>query len=111
MIEETVLNYLTSGLSVPVYMELPDDIKGDFVVMEKTGSGRNDRIDNSTFAIQSYSDSLYGAAQLNASVKKLMDEIDTLDSVCGVSLNSDYNYTDTTLKKYRYQAVYDIIHY
>ena len=24
------------------------------------------------------------------------------------SLNSDYNFTDTSTKKYRYQAVYDI---
>ena len=34
-----------------------------------------------------------------------------LDEVSKVSLNSDYNFTDAATKRYRYQAVFDIIHY
>ena len=34
-----------------------------------------------------------------------------LEQIVSVSLNSDYNYTDTTTKEYRYQAVFDIVHY
>ena len=31
--------------------------------------------------------------------------------VSSVELNSDYNFTDITEKRYRYQAVFDIVHY
>jgi hypothetical protein len=31
--------------------------------------------------------------------------------VLSVELNSNYNYTDTSTKEYRYQAVFDIRHY
>jgi len=34
-----------------------------------------------------------------------------LNEIGKVKLNSDYNFTDTVTKQYRYQAVYDISHY
>ena len=111
MIETTVLNYLTSALSVPCYMEMPEDLPASFVVIEKTGTSVTNKIEKATFAIQSYAQSLYGAASLNELVKAAMDAIIELDSVSRSELNSDYNYTDTALKAYRYQAVYVITHY
>lgn len=54
---------------------------------------------------------MYLAAELNEKVKSAMDEIVELDEVTRCELNSDYNYTDTSRKKYRYQAVFDITHY
>ena len=65
--------------------------------------------------IQSYENSMQKAAELNEEVKHWMldgmEGLITLNEVAQVQLNSDYNYTDTTTKEYRYQAVYDIIHY
>jgi hypothetical protein len=49
--------------------------------------------------------------QLNEAVKVAMADLITLDSVSGVSLNSDYNFTDSTTKEYRYQAVFLVTHY
>lgn len=116
MIELILLNYLKSVLSVPVFMEIPTNNQiSEFVRIEKTGSGRSDYINNATFAIQSYSDTLYGAATLNEEVKKyLLGDASTLGIVDSIdvsrcSLNSDYNYTDTTTKSYRYQAVFDLV--
>lgn len=115
MIELTVLNYLKTKLTIPVAMEKLTD--SEFVLIEKTGSGENNHIKNATFAIQSYSDSLYKAALVNENVKKAMLGDDTNAGIVAVndigscSLNSDYNYTDTTTKQYRYQAVFDIVHY
>lgn len=109
MIEVTILDYLKTKLSVPVVMEKTTD--KEFVLLEKTGSGRNDYINNSTFAIQSYSDSLYKAALLNEKVKEAMEDIIALNEVCSCELNTDYNFTDTQTKQYRYQAVFDIVHY
>ena len=70
------------------------------VTIEKTGSSETNHIKTSTFAIQSYGKSLYEAAELNEVVKEVMmdglDGLAGLDEIVSVSLNSDYNFTDTT---------------
>lgn len=111
MIEETLLNHLASKLSVPVRMEIPQKPPVSFVTLEKTGSGSKNKIKEATFAIQSHADTLLAAAQLNENVKAVMDGFAELDEVCRCKLNTDYNFTDTSTKTYRYQAVYDITHY
>lgn len=108
MIELTVLNYLAEQMSVPVYMEMPAEMPDSFVLVEKTGSGRDNRIDRATIAIQSYAPTLYEAAALNDTVKEAMDGMAYEENVFRAKLNSDYNYTDTSVKRYRYQAVYDM---
>ena len=112
MIEKVILDYLSAELPVTVFMERPDlSQHANFVLFEKTGSGRSNRLESSTFAFQSWADSLYQAAALNDEVKMAVDNLVTLDEIGSVRLNSDYNYTDTNTRKYRYQAVYDISHY
>lgn len=112
MIEVIVYNYLKNELEdVPVYMEIPELLPGKFVVIEKTGSGIENHIKSATFAIQSYADSMFNAASLNEVVKEKMLDIIGEKEVTKVSLNSDYNFTDVNIKKYRYQAVFDIKHY
>lgn len=111
MIEETVRNYLNSRLSVKAYMEEEPDMPEEYILIEKTGGGETNCIKNSTLTIQSFSMSLYGSAKLNEQVKKVMKDSIELDEICKCGLNSDYNYTDTSRKKYRYQAVFDIVHY
>lgn len=113
MIEKTILDYLNSALTQPVWMEVPkgEPLPAEYVLLEKTGSSRKDHINYATFAIQSYANSMYAAAVLNEAVKEAMDAIITLDAIGKSALNSDYNFTDTETKKYRYQAVYDITHY
>ena len=113
MIEETVLDYLKSaGLSAPVYIEIPKNPSQEYFAIERTSGGMENHIKNSTFAIKSYANSLYRAACMNEEIKTAMlDGLITLGSISKVSLNSDYNFTDTTTKKYRYQAVFDIYHY
>lgn len=111
MIEVTILNYLKNALSTPVSMEIPKQQPQSFVVLEKTGSGKRNRLCSATFAVQSYAPSMYEAAELNEAVKAAMESAVALDEVTSVELNSDYNYTDTASKKYRYQAVFEIYHY
>ena len=111
MIEKIVLDYLINTLPTDVFMEYQEDMPGEYVIIEKTGSSETNHIYSATMAIQSYADSLYQAAQLNELVKEAMDNIITLDSIASSDLNSDYNFTDTTRKKYRYQAIYNLTHY
>ena len=60
-------------------------------------------------ALQSYGATLYQAAELNEQVKAAMEDIVELDLISRAELNTDYNFTDTQTKRYRYQAVYDLI--
>lgn len=110
MIETIILDYLNNTLDVPVYMEMPIKRPEAYVLIEKTSSARKNHIDSALFAIQSYAPSLYEAAQLNERVKKAMDRIAFFTDVSSAKLNSDYNYTDTTKKQYRYQAVYNVFY-
>lgn len=111
MIEKIVLNYLDEKLDIPAYMEEESDIPEEYILVMKTGSGGTMYIKNATIAIQSFSTSLYKAAELNEKVKNVMEQIIQLDDVSRCTLNSDYEYTDTNRKKHRYQAVFDIVHY
>lgn len=112
MIETTILRHLKTKLGMnEVYMEVPDDPPASFVVVEKTGGGEANQISTSTFAVQSYGPSLLAAAMLNDVVKTAMKTLPENPDVAKCSLETDYNFTDTETKRYRYQAVYDITHY
>ena len=52
---------------------------------------------------------MYNAAKLNEEVKDAMEKIIEYTEISKCSLNSDYNFTDTKTKSYRYQAVFDLV--
>lgn len=111
MIEKIILDYLT-GAGVNAVMEIPEGgVVMPYVVIEKTGGGDENHINSATVAIQSYGASLYQAALLNDQIVALMEDIVLLPEVSACELNSDYNFTDTTKKEYRYQAVYDLVYF
>ena len=109
MIEFTVRDYLKDRLNVPVYLELPKDHGDSYVLIEKTGSSRQDWINHATFAIQSIAPRLANAILLNEEVKEVMNSMTSLPEVSRVALNSDYNFTDQEKKIPRYQAVYNLV--
>ena len=111
IIELTVLEYLKNVLDVPVYMEVPADMPASFVVIQKLGSGKENHIYSSSFALQSYAESTYKSAILNAFVIETMESMISLGRIISVKLNSDYIYTDTSIKRARYQCIFDIRHY
>lgn len=111
MIEKIILDYLSTELNpIPVKMERMSTNE-PYVVLEKIGGGESNHIKSATIAIQSYGASLYGAAELNESVKSAMEGARALNEIASCKLNADYNFTDTTTKSYRYQAVYDLVFY
>lgn len=114
MIENVLRDYLADALDVPVYLVDPEPGSEPdlYVLVEKTGSGEEDLITTSTFAIQSYAKArLADAAALNVAVKNVMELAVMVDDITAVQLNSDYNFTDTGTKRPRYQAVYEVTHY
>ena len=109
IIEIYLIEYLSKKLNVNVYGQVDDASEDTYVVVEKTGSYVENHTRYATIAIQSYADSLLNSAKLNEKVKTAMEEIIEMPEIAKCSLNSDYNFTDTTTKKYRYQAVFDLV--
>lgn len=111
MIEIVIKDFLDGHLSVPSFLERPSKPPEQYVLLEKAGSGKRNYLPTSTFIFQSYASSMYEAAKLNEELKEVVESMIILDEISGIKLNSDYNFTDTTTKEYRYQAVFDINHY
>lgn len=111
MIELIIKEFLDGQLDVPSFFEHQTELPDRYVLIEKVGGGQKNQLKSATVAVQSYGPSLYEAAKLNERVKEAMLNLVAVDAVSGVSLNSDYNFTDTETKSYRYQAVFDINHY
>lgn len=110
MIETLLIDYLSEHLEVFVGMEAPEQTT-DYVLIDKTGSSRNNHIITSSFAIQSYGTTLYDAMLLNQEVTEAMSGLIELNQITRVELETDYNFTNTATKQYRWQAVYNITHY
>lgn len=112
MIEVILLNYLKDALkNTTVRLEMSDQKIEELVIIEKIGGKKVNHLKTSTVAIQSYASSMEKAAVLNEKVKEAIDKLIRESEIISVNLNSDYNFTDTTTKRYRYQAVFDIKHY
>lgn len=108
MIELVILKYLAEHLEVPVFMEHQKEPPKRFVIFEKLSGGYSNKLHSASFAFQSYAESMYESAKLNEEVKKAVLDMIELDEFSRIKLNSDYNFTDTTTKRYRYQAVFDM---
>lgn len=111
MIEKVILDYLAEALEVPVRMEIPEDRPSRFVVLKRSGRGRESGLHAANLIAESHAPTLAEAAELNEQVKTALDELDTLDEISSAELATDYSVTDTENKQYRYQAVYEIYHY
>lgn len=110
MIEITVLQYLEGTLQIPVYAEKPESPEAEYILIERTAGGYENHICRATMAVQSYADSMLRAAQINQAVERAMRGIISVTDISRCELNSSYNFTDTASKKYRYQAVFDIVY-
>ena len=111
MIEKIVLDYLNEALEYPTYTQEQNNGEKNFYLIQKVGSSIDNKIDTSMIAVQSYAPSRIEAAEMNYAMIQAMDDIIQLDSIGKCKKNSDYDYTDTSKKRYRYQALFEIVHY
>lgn len=65
MIEIIVKKYLSEVLEIPVVFEYQSNLPKRYILLEKTSGNRDNFLNSSTIAIQSYAESLYEAAKLN----------------------------------------------
>lgn len=111
MIEIEIKDFLSASLNVPIYFEFPKKPPDTFVVLKKSGNGRENLLDAATLVADSYAPSMLEAAKLNDWVKLALDALTELDEISSSARAGDYPVFDTQNKKYRYQAVQNITHY
>ena len=117
-IEEYLIEKLGIMLDpIPVYAEVPESNPNpsnnheEFYVLQKIGSSRTNHILVSNIAIQSYAGCRLRTIQMNEILKEAVENLLQFNEISRVELNSDYDFTDTTKKQPRYQAVFVITHY
>ena len=113
LIESAVVTCLKNanidGVGENVGVTVPATTPDEYIVVEKTGSDYENHIATATIAVQSYSKkSMLRAMEINEAVKEAMALLPYSADVFSVRLNSDYNFTDTTTREYRYQAVFNV---
>lgn len=110
--EQIVIAYLTEVLEdIPVSGMVPSPMPEAFVTVEKTGSTERNFITSATLAVQSWAETQEEAMTLNETVKTAMRSITALTTVSACRCSTDYNYTDTTTKRCRYQALFEVVYY
>ncbi len=113
MVENLIIEYLNNheDIAFHVYGDTPRSPRdGDFCyyLVQKTGSTNRNHIHTAQVAIQSYGTSKAQASTMNENMVGVMFGIVANPSVSACRLNSDYDFTDTAKRRYRYQAVFDI---
>ena len=112
MIEVILKNFIDNNFDYPAYMEIPNGAPDIFFIIEKVGGSREDHIDSATVAVQTYAPSMYQAAKIsNDMIDDILNHLTDCPEVTSVTLNSSYNYPNTSTKRYRYQALFEIYYY
>ena len=111
MIESIIRDYLLSKVDVPVYIVKPAKLPSSYIFIERTGGGIDNHIRRATVAVQSIGKTMEEAAILHESALEHMQNAIELNRISSVYVNSEYNFTDTETKEYRYQGVFEITYY
>lgn len=111
MIEAIIRNYLLQKVDVPVYIAKPSRLPVSYVFIERTGGTIENQIRHATIAVQSIGGTMEQAAQLHEAVLEHMQDAIELQDVSAVYVNSEYNFTDTETKEFRYQGLFEITYY
>ena len=112
-IEQLVRTTLEGITHYPAYLEEPPAPRPErYYRTARLGRSGENHISRARLAVQSYAPSLAGAMALNREAYNVMNDLLLGDpAVSRVSLVSDYDFTDTATKRYRWQAIYEITYY
>lgn len=110
IIEKKIIEYLNPLLSVEVVAETPENAPDSYVRIERIGRVVRNHVTTDSIAFQSYGTTMLEAAELDEAVQRHIEGMISLDEISNVSLQSNYNASDTSNLKYRYQCIYDIVY-
>jgi hypothetical protein len=108
-IEKRVREYLKRKLNIPVYLEEPEEKVTKYAIVEKVGSSVENLIYGAMINVTCYDSSLSLTAALNDQIVDCMDQMPEEDfKIYDCFLNSEYNATETSTHRYRYESLFDI---
>lgn len=111
LIEELTVMYLSGRMPVRVSGSVPSPMPERFITVARTGGSETNHIRAATIAVKCWSGiSKDDAARLCDNAEKAMKEFISLPEISRCSLNSSYENTDEKTKRWRYQAVFDIVY-
>lgn len=109
ILEKFLIDWIARKTGYDVHAEVPEGHPAEFYTVERTGSHTVNRVATVTVAIKSWnSASTYAAAEMNDGLKREMETLVQEPEISACRLSTDYPFTDTETKYYRYQAVYNI---
>lgn len=111
-IETIVINHLRD-LGFPAFAEEPDKANRPerYYLVEKTSGSETIGLQNANIAVQSYAPSLVECMGLNYAAIEKMRTLTENVQVTRCRLVTNYNYTETGTRRYRYQALFSISYY
>ena len=115
LIESNVIAHLSRHMTdCLVCAEVPEDYPADgaLVVVSRLGGGNTNHLRTARLAIQTYGASLLDAATRCEAAIAAMETLPAEDEcVTAVRIDTSYNFTDETTKRYRYQCVLYVTYY
>jgi hypothetical protein len=110
--EEFFIEYLNENMDgVQAYGDEPDPAPPFFLTVEQVGGGGENTLGRADIAVQSWAPTRAEAGQLNARVIAAMRAAAADPRISKCHLDTSYNFTDTTKKRPRYQAVFEVVHF
>ena len=107
MIEDTIIDYLSSALSLPVGPQVPEGPPESYCTVERRGRDDKNKLQAALIAVRSAAPSLWEAINLSAAVREYMDLLPTLRAnVFSCRCTDEYNDTDSETHEYRYAAIF-----
>lgn len=109
MIEQTVIDYLSGVLDVPIGAQVPPGPPVSYCTVEKRGSGESDKLLAALIAVVSKAPSKWEAMSLSKQVRAAMKAFrDTETNVFSARYTTEYDSTNEKTKEYRYTAVFRV---
>lgn len=108
--EQFFIAYLNNNLDgVQAFGDEPQPAPDFFVTVEQVGGGEDNHITRADLAVQSWAPTRAEAAELNRTVIEIMKNAVEESAISKCHLDTTYNFTDTTKKRPRYQAVFEVV--
>lgn len=105
-----VVSKLNTSMTVPVYGDEDEVTDSKYVLVEMIGMSEKNMVQKESLSFRSIAESRAAAYALNLTTMEKVKELIQFDEISGIHLESSYDSTDTTKKKYRYQCIFGITH-
>lgn len=108
MIEIRIREYLLANIYTAVYLETPKTMPDECVIFRIVDRSWSNLIDKVTVELNCYAQTKEKAAELDTSVRKLMNAFAEEYDISSSKLSGGNDANDTTLKRYRYRCFYNV---